>query len=339
MLYVGLDFHLRKSTFCVLDDNGKRLFVRDLQGSWIKIVEALRKVKEERKEAMWICYEASCGYGHLHDRLREFADRVVVAHPGQLRLIFQSKRKNDRVDAGKLAKLLFLDEVPPVYVPDQDVRAWRSMIEYRSRLVQKRTRTKNEIGALLREHGVGRPRGLWHCRGRSWLKSLELPDQLSSLKRSMLLDELYSLDHKISEVQKMLNLESQHHPGVAVLKTIPGIGPRTAECLVAYIDEADRFGRSGKVASYFGLVPSQDASAGRNRLGHITKQGPATARGLLIESAWVGVRRSPKIRAYYERIMKGDPDRRKIAIVATAHYLLRVALCLLKTGEVWDEAA
>ena len=71
-----------------------------------------------------------------------------MAHPGQLRLIFRSKKKNDRADAEKLAKLLFLGEVPTVYVPSQDVRAWRQLVEYRRRLIAKRTRTKNALRAI-----------------------------------------------------------------------------------------------------------------------------------------------------------------------------------------------
>ena len=69
-----------------------------------------------------VCFEASAGYGYLFERLQRVARRVVVAHPGHLRLIFRSKRKNDRVDAEKLAKLLFLDEVPGVYVPSGGTR-------------------------------------------------------------------------------------------------------------------------------------------------------------------------------------------------------------------------
>ena len=75
------------------------------------------------------------------------------------------------------------------------------------------------------------------------------------------------------------------------------------------------------------------------RLGHITKSGPATVRGLLTEAAWHATRRSERVRCYYERVMRGDPDRRKIALIATTHYLARVMHAMLKTGEVWREAA
>jgi transposase len=130
---------------------------------------------------------------------------------------------------------------------------------------------------------------------------------------------------------------SSPRPGVALLMTIPGIGPRTAEALAAYIDNANRFSSTRKAGSYFGWDPCQDASADKNRLGHITRDGPATVRKLMVEAAWQSVRRSPTIKAFYDRVTRNDPDRRKIAIVATAHYLTRVAVSMLKSGEVWRE--
>ena len=76
-----------------------------------------------------------------------------------------------------------------------------------------------------------------------------------------------------------------------------------------------------------------------NRLGHITRQGPSVVRWLLTEAVWMGIRRSPRLLARYERHLCGDPQRRRIAAVATAHYLARVMLTMLKTGEAWREAS
>ncbi len=81
-----------------------------IRGHWPKLIEALQTLDQP----FAMCYEASCGYGHLYDQLSRIARRVVAAHPGQLRLIFRSKKKNDRVDAKKLATLLFLDQVPTI---------------------------------------------------------------------------------------------------------------------------------------------------------------------------------------------------------------------------------
>ena len=150
MWSIGLDAHQRLYVICVLDENGKRIRQWRIRGGWQTLIEEL----EALDQPFAICFEASCGSGHLYDRLRRIAQRVVVAHPGQLRLIFRSKRKNDRVDAQKLAMLLFLDQVPPVYVPSIDVRSWRQFIEFRHRTVAKRTQTKNALRTLLRSHGL-----------------------------------------------------------------------------------------------------------------------------------------------------------------------------------------
>ena len=333
MWFVGLDVHQRSSAVCILDGNGKAVKRVQIRGHCSKVVEML----EALRHRFAVCYEASCGYGWLYDRLRRVAARVVVAHPGHLRLIFRSKKKSDRVDAEKLAKLLFLDEVPTVYVPSIDVRSWRKLIEFRHRLVGKRTRVKNGLRALLRGHGVMALSGrrLWTVKGRSWLGEVEFPTPQAALQRDLLLDELASYDAQLVRVEKELNAIAREHPGVYLLETIPGVGPRTAEAVMAYIDNAKRFSRNKKIGSYFGLVPCQDESAGLNRLGHITRQGPATVRKFLAEAAWQGIRRSEHIREYFERIERKDRKRRKIALVATAHYLARVMQAMLSTGECW----
>ncbi len=148
MWSIGIDVHQRSFAVCILDAHGKMVKQMKLRGTLAKLLDTLRSIKEP----FAVCYEASCGYGHLHDLFGKQAKRVVVAHPGQLRLIFRTKKKNDRVDAKKLATLLFLDQVPTIRVPSLDVRSWRSLIEFRHRLVAKRTRVKNALRAVLRGH-------------------------------------------------------------------------------------------------------------------------------------------------------------------------------------------
>ena len=142
----------------------------------------------------------------------------------------------------------------------------------------------------------------------------------------------------IERVEKTLDRISSHKPGVQLLKTIPGVGPRTAEVVMAWIDDPNRFQRIKSAGRYFGLVPCQDSSAQTNRLGHITREGPAIVRWVLTEAAWQGIRRSSAIRTFYERVRREDPGRRKIALVATAHYLLRAMMAMLRTGEIWRSA-
>jgi transposase len=333
MWSIGIDVHQRSFAVCILDDHGKTVKQMKLHGTLATLVETLRRIEEP----FAVCYEASCGYGHLYDLLGNMARRVTVAHPGQLRLIFRTKKKNDRVDAKKLATLLFLDQVPAIHVPSVDVRGWRSLIEFRHRLVAKRTRVKNALRAVLRGHGVDPPPGkkLWTRRGVGWLSKVELPTPQAALQRDVGVEELEHLDTQIKRVEKELNGLARAHLGVQVLRTIPGVGPRTAEAVVAYIDRPERFARNKRVGSYFGLVPAQDQTGNRDRLGHITREGPATVRKLLTEAAWQGIRRSPQIRAYFERVQGGDRQRNKIALIATAHYLVRVMHAMLRKGEPW----
>lgn len=333
MLFVGLDVHAKSVTGCILDGRtgqGKQVTWR---GGVAEMLVDLQRMKAR----MQVCYEASCGYGDLFDRLMALPNvkRIAVAHPGHLRLIFRSKQKNDRVDAGKLALLLRLNEVPEVHVPSVDVRAWRAAIEFRGKLVAKQTMVKNQIRAVLRTHGMtgGHRKQLWTRNGLAWLAELQLPTGLARLQMGMLLEELAAARARVLKITRELDRMAARHAGVHLLQTVPGVGPRTAEAMVAYVDVAERFKRNKQIGSYLGLVPQQDQSGGTNRLGHITREGPATVRKLLTEAAWQGVQRSPEIRAHYERIKRGDPQRGKIALIATTHWLARVMLAMLKSGE------
>ena len=333
MWFIGLDVHAKQSTYCILDAHGKKVRTHTIKGPWDKVLLDLALLPKP-----WVIgFEASCGYGVLKERLDKIAQRVVVAHPGQLRLIFRSKQKNDRVDAEKLALLMLLDQMPAVHVPSAEVRAWRSAIEYRQRLIEDRTRLKNRLRALLRGQGIPALKGLWTRKGLAWLRQQPLASTWLSLERDDALEQYVQLQKRLQKLTHELNRYGGANAAVRLLMTIPGVGPRTAEAVVAYVDDWKRFGRVKQVASYFGLVPCQDSSAERNRLGHITKQGPRTVRRLLVEAAWQSIRHSPTTKAYFERIVGADPDRRKIALTATAHYLVRVMVGMLRSGKPWHE--
>jgi transposase len=224
---VGLDVHARRSSVCVLNGDGKQVRRFEVRGDWPAL---LARVAADVPRPFAVCYEASCGYGYLHGRLSQLADRVAVAHPGKLRLIYGDKRKNDRVDAAKVAKLLYLDAVPQVHVPSADVRAWRGLVEYRRRLVDRRVAVKNQVRALLRGLGVGGvPAGkaLWSGKGLAWLRALTLDDDddddgtggADALRRDLLADELSELTARVERVERELDARADRHPGVALLRT------------------------------------------------------------------------------------------------------------------------
>jgi transposase len=285
MFYVGLDVHSKHVTICVLDENGK-VFLR----AQVRTIHETLGVLERLPDRFEVCYEASCGYGFYHDALRPLAARVVVAHPGHLRLIFRSRHKNDRHDAEKLAKLLFLGEVPAVHVPHPDVRSWRELITCRRHLIEKRTMAKNGLRALLRSVGVATPRqpGLWTNAGVRWLRQLAWPTGTQALRRDLLLEEIDAVNRQIRRVESELDRFSHDHVAVFQLMSIPGVGVRTAEAVVSFLDDPHRFPNSKAVGRYFGLVPSQDQSGRTNRLGHITKAGSATVRRFFDGSGLAG---------------------------------------------------
>jgi transposase len=334
MFCVGLDIHDKRIAICVLSETGQ--VIRRAQ---VRTIDEMMQILKALPDRFEVCYEASCGYGHYHDTLSPIASRVTVAHPGRLRLIFRSKDKNDRKDAERLAKLLYLGEAPAVHVPSAESRTWRELVTCRGRVIAKRTRAKNSLRMLLRCAGVVPPSrpALWTKKGLDWLRRLELPPASQRLRRDLLLEEVAALSRQAERIEVHLNRQAKRSPAVLQLRSIPGVGVRTAEAVAAFIDDPDRFRNAKAVGRYFGLVPSQDQSGDRNRLGHITREGPAVVRQLVAEATWQAVRRSPTVLAYFERVRRGDPQRKKIALVATAHYLVRVMWALLKQGTTWEE--
>jgi transposase len=331
MLYVGLDVHSRQSSLCILNSAGGTVNQIQLKGPRSQVVDRLRQLDQPFS----ICYEASCGYGHLYEQLRPLAAHVAVAHPAKLRLIYKDKRKNDRVDAQKLAKMLLLDMVPRVHVPHVDVRAWRSMIILRQRVMGQLVRAKNQIRAVLRENDIAGAKWLWSKRQIARLQALEL-HPVAKLRLELAVEEFTSVKQKVRRLEAELQRFADRHPAVRLLMTIPGVGIRTAETFVAWVDDIARFRRTRQLGAYFGLVPCQDASADRNRLGHITRDGPPVMRKLITEAAWTAVKRCPSFKRYFERVMAERPDRKKIAIVAAAHRMIRVMGAMLRSGTAYD---
>jgi transposase len=334
MLTIGLDVHQSRTSVCVLDTLGNTLREQEVLGGYEAVARALGQLKEPFQ----VCYEASTGYGALYERLAPLARKIAVAHPGKLKLIFQSKKKHNRADARKLAALMHLNQVPAVHVPSQEVRSWRGMIEHRGSLVGQGVALKNQVRALLRGQGIKGPagKGLWSPKGLQWLNEQLWPTEMESFRLQILLAQIVEVQAKVKLLTEVLEKKGGRDPRVRLLLTIPGVGMRTAEAFVAYVDDPHRF-RSGTIGAYFGLVPREDSTGDYRRLGHITREGPPTVRKLLTEAGWRGAYKSARIQAVFQRHRRGDKGRRKLAIVATGHWLCRVMLAMLQKGEAFRE--
>lgn len=253
------------------------------------------------------------------------------------------KRKTDRDDALRLARLSVMKQLPTVHVPRSAVRAWRSFISYRHTLVGRRTAIKNNIRSILDRQGMSHPSGRagWTNKAMMRLRDLAIPiDEVDAdvLWRGQLDAELASLEHVeslIARVESKLNEVAKADERVQRLQTIPGVGPRLSELLVAVIDDPHRFKNGKQVGAYAGLLPRQFESGTMSRAGRITGRGNRRLRALLVEVAWLMRRYNGYLRDVFDRVCRNSRTRRKIAVVATARRLLIICWAMLRDGTEW----
>jgi transposase len=210
------------------------------------------------------------------------------------------------------------DDFPQIWVPSWENRDLRQLLWHRHRMVQARTRIMNQLQAVALNEGLHCKKRLWRERGRQQLESFQLAPWASRRRRD-LLELMDRLNPTIAELSQAIEREVENCPEAKRLMTHPGVGALTALAFVLIIGKADRFQCGKQIASYLGLVPLEDSSGNRRRLGHITKQGSSMMRFLLVEAAQVTVRSVPEWRSKYLHLMMRRG--RKTAKVAMARKL------------------
>jgi len=228
------------------------------------------------------------------------------------------KQKTDRQDAQLILRLLLEDRFPKIWVPSCENRDLRHLLWHRHRMVQARTRIMNQLQAVALNEGLRCKKRLWRESGREQLESFRLAPW-ASRRRQDLLELLDRLNPMITELTQAIEQEVEKCPEAQRLRTHPGVGVLTALAFVLIIGRAERFQCGKQIASYLGLVPLEDSSGKRRRLGHITKQGSSMLRFLLVEAAQVTARSIPEWRSRYFHLMMRRG--RKIAKVAMARRL------------------
>jgi transposase len=166
--------------------------------------------------------------------------------------------------------------------------------------------------------------------------------EAQDLWRGQLHEELGALgqiEEHLLRVEQKLGQIGRRDERIVRLQTIPCVGPRTAEMLVAVLDDPHRFPSQKAVGSYVGLTPRQYQSGQTDRSGGISKQGHRQLRRILVEVSWLALRYNATLRGVYERICRGSPSRKKIAIVAVARKLLVIAWAMLRDGTAWRPRA
>ncbi len=253
-----------------------------------------------------------------------------------------TKRKTDRDDALRLAQLEALGQLPAVVVPEKRVREWRALIAHRQALVTQRVAAQNRIRAIRVGQGLPAPRGAraWTATGLAGIAQFAKPlsecgpDELWRGLLDLALTAYRQAEALVAAAEAKLDEMGRASERVRLLDSMPGLGPRTAEAVVAHLDDPKRF-RSGKqVAAYGGLVPRQFQSGEDDRRGQITKRGPAVLRKLLVQCAWAMLRYNAWARSVFERLSRGRA-RRKQAVVALARRVLVRCWAMLRDGVPW----
>ncbi|TWU19732.1 IS110 family transposase [Allorhodopirellula heiligendammensis] len=253
------------------------------------------------------------------------------------------KRKTDRDDALKLARMAAMGELKGVHTPTLEHREFRSLVKYRKTLDGRINKTKNAIRAWFVNHGIEIATGekAWHS-GREHINSFRKPltdcgpEELWKGELDIELTILDSLAEQLTGVVKKLEAIGKNDERIKRVQTIPGVGPRTAEILVACLDDPHRFENGRQVSAYFGLVPRQYQSGETDRNGRITKRGNPLARTILVECAWASLRYNPWAKGVYERICGKQKTRKKKAASALARKIAVIAWAMLRDEKDWD---
>jgi transposase len=260
------------------------------------------------------------GHSRWFERLlAEVGFELWIGDPAEIKRKRVRKQKTDRQDAQLLLRLLLENRFPRIWVPSPQNRDLRQLLWHRHRLVQMRTRIMNQLQTIALNEGYRWKKKLFSTQGRTLLEELPLAPW-ASRRRKELLQLLDQLDPKISELTAAVEREAKKQPEVLLLMTHPGVGPITGLAYVLVIGTPNRFPCGKKIGSYTGLIPCEDSSAGRQRLGHISKQGNTLLRFLLVEAAQAAARCNPDWRRRYVHLMMRRG--KSIAKVAMARKLV-----------------
>ena len=297
MFIIGLDYHPSFQQIAFMDQETSECGERRLNHSDGEAEKFYRDLKQ-RGVSVRVGMEAT-GYSRWFERLlAELGIEVWIGNAAEIKTKRVRKQKTARQDAQLLLQLLLQDDFLRVWVPSPDNRDLRQLLWHRHRLVQMRTRIMNQLQALAMNEGQRWKKKLFSEKGRAELEKLPL-SPWASRRRKDLLELPDRLDPKIAELTTAVEQEARKWPEVLRLMTHPGVGPLTALAFVLIIGTPERSHRGKQIGSYVGLIPSENSSAGHQRLGHISKQGNALLRFLLVEAAQAAARYNPDWRRRY----------------------------------------
>jgi transposase len=334
--FIGIDLHKKTIVICVVNKDRQVLESRRF---YCAESERIREWFAGQGE-FEVVVEATAAYEWFVQLVEPHGERVVLAHPGKLRVIAESTRKSDKLDARTLAEFLALDMIPAAYRPTPRQREHRRLVRHRHFLRGRITSVKNRIRNLLADYNADRP-DLFTREGLEHMQELALLSADRFVLESML-KELSLYYEQINAVEKQCRqFAKRASPAEAaarkLLATIPGVGPITIEVFLSEIADVSRFGSQKKVTAYAGLAPGQRISDGKRRELAISHRGSGMLRWVLNQASWQLVQRSPRWRRIFEAI--GRRRGKKKAITAISRRLLCVMTSIVNSGRPYQEAA
>ncbi len=341
MKILAIDLGKFNSVACLFDTATNQSEFETIATQHWGFEQLLAKTQPEQ-----VVIETSSISGWVHDLCERLGYKVLVANANQEAWRWKNvKRKTDKDDAFKLAKLAALGQISPVYVPVAERRQYRHLVKYRKTLVHRINRIQNSIRSLFDQQGISIPGGhrAWSVAGIETLSQYRKPldqCQIDEFWQGELDLELQSLDalwEQLQRIDERLETIAKQDEQIQLLQTIPGVGRKTAEVIVAILDNPHRFQNARQVSAYAGLVPDQRQSGKSNRMGNITRRGSRLLRSALVEVAWIMLRYNSWAITVYERICGGQKTRRKTAIVAVARKLLVRCWAMLRHKQPWQD--
>ena len=329
MLIIGCDFHPGFQQVAIFDKRTGEYQERALSHR----AEAEQFYRALAGQAVRVGMEACGHYPWFERLLAECGHELWVGDAARIRAMEVRQQKTNRRDAKQLRTLLMEDRFPCIWVPTLEERDVRQLLVHRHKQVQARTRTKNQLHALALSQGVQRKRKLWTEVGRAELEKLELLPY-AAVRRERLLAMLDRLEQEIQQLNRQVEEEVKQRPSAMKLMSHPGVGPVTALAMVLTLGPAERFASGKQVGSYFGLIPREDSSGGKQRLGKISKQGNSFLRFLLVEAGQTAARLDPQLKRFYRRL--AGRRNRSVAKVAVARKLATRLYLMLR--EDWTYA-
>jgi transposase len=273
--------------------------------------------------------EATGSYGWFRRLMSELGHELVVGDATQIRASNPRKQKTDKRDAEHILRLLVEDRFPSIWQPPAENEQLRQLLLHRSRLVRLRTRVTNQLDAMAKNEGLCVAGG-WSGKRRQEIEALPLPGWYGE-RRQDLLALLDRMEERVAPLNQAVSQAAADNAEACLLMTHPGVGPVISLAYVLTIGNWQRFQRGKQVGSYLGLIPAEDSSSDKRRLGHISKQGNRLLRWLLVEAAATAQRYDPSWHRQYVRLSM--EKHHGVAKVAIAHKLAVRLYWMLRSGE------